>query len=137
MMARSGDGRVWFLPWDGVSVINPHNLHENKIPPPVHIEKITSDDKTLELSNGMHLPTGVRHLDIDYTALSLVVPEKVRFRIKLEGEDRDWRELVNVRHVEYTNLPPKHYRFRVLACNNSGVWNEEGAALDFVIPPAW
>ena len=137
LMARSADGRVWFLPWDGVSVINPHNLHENKIPPPVHIEKITADDKTLELSNGMHLPTAVRHLDIDYTALSLVVPEKVRFRVKLEGEDNDWRELVNVRHVEYTNLPPKHYRFRVLACNNSGVWNEEGAALDFVIPPAW
>jgi signal transduction histidine kinase len=67
----------------------------------------------------------------------LVVPEKVRFRVKLEGEDKDWRELVNVRHVEYTNLSPKHYKLRVLACNNSGVWNEEGASLEFVIPPAW
>jgi len=57
--------------------------------------------------------------------------------VKLEGQDKDWRELVNVRHVEYTNLAPKHYRFLVKACNNSGVWNEEGAALDFVIPPAW
>ena len=137
LMTKSADGRIWFLPWDGVSVIDPHHLPFNKIPPPVHIENIAADDKPLEVSNGMHLPTGVRHLDIDYTALSLVVPEKVRFRVKLEGEDNDWRELVNVRHVEYTNLPPKHYRFRVLACNNSGVWNEEGATLDFVIPPAW
>jgi len=136
-VAETADGKLWFLPWDGVSVIDPHNLPFNKIPPPVHIEKIAADDKPFDISNGMHLPTGVRHLDIDYTALSLVVPEKVRFRVKLEGEDKDWRELVNVRHVEYTNLPPKHYRFRVLACNNSGVWNEEGAALDFVIPPAW
>jgi signal transduction histidine kinase len=125
------------LPWDGVSVIDPHHLPFNKIPPPVHIEKVTADDKTFEVSNGVHLPAQVRSLDIDYTALSLVVPEKVRFRIKLEGQDKDWRELVNVRHVEYTNLPPKHYKFRVLACNNSGVWNEEGASLDFVIPPAW
>ena len=85
----------------------------------------------------MRLPSGVRNLTFDYTALSLVVPDKVRFRVKLEGQDKDWRELVNVRHVEYTNLPPKHYKFRVLACNNSGVWNEEGATLDFVIPPAW
>ena len=131
------DGKIWFAGIGGVSVIDPHNLHENKLPPPVHIENITADDKPVEVSNGIHLPTGVRHLDIDYTALSLVVPEKVRFRVKLEGEDKDWRELVNVRHVEYTNLPPKHYRFRVLACNNSGVWNEEGASLDFVIPPAW
>ncbi len=55
----------------------------------------------------------------------------MRFRFKLEGQDTDWREVVNQRRVEYSNLPPRHYRFRVLACNNSGVWNEEGAALEF------
>jgi signal transduction histidine kinase/ligand-binding sensor domain-containing protein len=136
-VAKTPDGKLWFLPWDGVSVIDPRYLPFNNIPPPVHIENITADDKSYPLSNGVHLPAQIRNLDIDYTALSLVVPEKVRFRIKLEGQDKDWRELVNVRHVEYTNLPPKHYQFRVLACNNSGVWNEEGATLEFVIPPAW
>jgi signal transduction histidine kinase/ligand-binding sensor domain-containing protein len=136
-VTKTPDGKIWFVTHDGVSVIDPRHLPTNKLPPPIHIEKITADDKPVEISTGLHLPTGVRHLDIDYTALSLVVPEKVRFRVKLEGEDSDWRELLNVRRVEYSNLPPKHYRFRVLACNNSGVWNEEGAALDFVIPPAW
>ena len=135
-VAKTADGRLWFLPWDGVSVIDPHNLPFNKIRPPVHIEKVTADDKTFEVSNGVHLPAQVRNLDIDYAALSLVVSEKVRFRVKLEGQDKEWRELTD-RHVQYTNLPPKHYRFRVLACNNSGVWNEEGASLDFVVPPAW
>ena len=61
----------------------------------------------------------------------------MRFRVKLEGQDEGWRELVNQRQVHYTNLSPKHYRFRVLACNNSGVWNEEGALLDFSIAPAF
>jgi len=61
----------------------------------------------------------------------------VRFRYKLEGQDKDWREVVNDRLVQYSNLLPKHYRFRVIAANNSGVWNEQGATLDFVIPPAW
>ena len=68
---------------------------------------------------------------------SKFVPEKVRFRVKLEGQDKDWRELVNERHVQYTNLAPKTYRFLVKACSNSGVWNEEGAALAFTIPPMW
>ena len=136
-VTKSSDGRIWFATFDGVSVIDPHHLAFNKLPPPVHIEKITADDKPIDLSNGMRLPAQVRNLDIDYTALSLVVPEKVRFRVKLEGQDKDWREMVNVRHVEYTNLPPKHYRFRVLASNNSGVWNEVGDSLDFDIPPAW
>jgi len=135
--AKSPDGRIWFLPWDGVSVLDPHNLHDNKLPPPVHIEQVTADDKTYDATNGLRLPPHVRYLAIDYTALSLVAPEKVRFRYKLEGEDKDWREVVNDREVQYRNLAPKHYRFRVLACNNSGVWNEQGAALDFVIPPAW
>ena len=137
LMTKSADGRIWFLPWDGVSVIDPHHLPFNKIPPPVHIEKVTADDKTYDMASGVQLPSGVRNLTIDYTALSLVVPEKVHFRYKLEGQDKDWREVVNDREVQYTNLPPKHYKFRVLACNNSGVWNEEGASLDFVIPPAW
>lgn len=85
----------------------------------------------------MRLSAGVRNLAIDYTALSLVVPEKVHFRYKLEGQNRNWHEVVNDREVQYTNLRPGTYRFRVMACNNSGVWNEEGASLDFVIPPMW
>ncbi len=136
-VSKAPDGRIWFPSFYGISVIDPHNLHENKLPPPVHIEQIIADDKPYDATNGLSLPPHVRYLAIDYTALSLVAPEKVRFRYKLEGEDKDWREVINDRHVQYTNLPPKHYRFRVLACNNRGVWNEEGAALDFVIPPAW
>ena len=136
-VTKSSDGKVWFVNGDTVSFIDPSHIHINMLPLPVHIEQITVDGKAYNARPGLRLPPRVRNLVIDYTALSLVVPEKVRFRVKLEGQDKDWRELVNVRHVEYTNLPPKHYRFRVLACNNSGVWNEEGASLEFVIPRAW
>ncbi len=85
----------------------------------------------------MRLPPRIRDLTIRYTALSLVVPDKVHFRFKLEGQDEDWREVVNQRRVEYSNLPPGNYRFHVIACNNSGVWNEEGAFLDFSIAPTY
>ena len=144
LMTKSADGRVWFLPWDGVSVIDPHHLAYNKLPPPVRIEQIVADGKTYwqnwsggASSSRVKLPPLVRDLAIDYTALSLAVPEKVHFRFKLEGQDKDWREVVNERRVEYSNLPPRHYRFRVMACNNSGVWNEQGASLDFTIDPAY
>src|SRR6185436_16891305 len=72
-----------------------------------------------------------------FTALTFVEPGKVRFRVKLEGQDENWRELVNQRQVHYTNLGPKQYRFRVMACNNDGVWNEQGALLDFSIAPTF
>ena len=136
-VTKSIDGKIWFSPLDGVSIIDPRHLPFNKLPPPVYVQQITADDKKYDPSPGLRLPPQVRDLTIDYTALSLVVPEKVHFRFKLEGQDKDWREVVNVRHVQYSNLPPGNYRFRVIACNNSGVWNEQGASLDFAIAPTY
>jgi signal transduction histidine kinase len=88
-------------------------------------------------ASDMPLPPRIRDLEIGYTALSLAAPEKVHFKYMLEGQDRDWREVVNVRQVQYSNLPPLHYRFRVIACNNSGLWNENGDSLEFSIEPAF
>jgi PAS domain S-box-containing protein len=141
-VARSLDGKMWFQGFSqgfsgGASVIDPQHLPSNKIMPPVHIERITANGKTYDASNELRLPAGIRDLTIGYTALSFVAPEKVRFRFKLEGQDRDWREVANDREVQYSNLPPGDYVFRVTAANNSGVWNEEGAFLDFSIAPAY
>jgi len=137
-VAKSSDGRLWFLTGDGVSVIDPGHLTFNKLPPPVHIEQITADRKTYDVaSDAVHLPSLICDLQIDYTALSLVAPEKTRFRYKLEGHDRDWQDVGTRRQTFYNDLPPKNYRFRVIASNNSGVWNETGVALDFSIAPAY
>jgi signal transduction histidine kinase/ligand-binding sensor domain-containing protein len=140
-VAKSTDGRLWFCGPDGVSVIDPGHLPFNRLPPPVHVNQITADRQTYDVSSDstqrLHLPPLIRDLQIDYTALSLVAPEKVRFRYKLEGYDRDWHEADIRRQAFYTNLPPRNYRFRVTACNNNGVWNETGTYFDFTIDPAY
>jgi len=135
--AKASDGKLWFLPFDGVSVIDPRHIPFNKLPPPVHIEEITADRKKYQTSSNLHLPPLVRDLEIDYTALSLVAPEKIRFRVKLEGRDPDWKDVGNERKAFYNDLPPRNYRFHVKACNNSGVWNEAGDSFDFFIDPAY
>ena len=140
-VAKSRDGKLWFTASDGVSVINPDHIPFNKLPPPVHVEQITADRKSYPATpdgNGqVRLPPLVRDLEIDYTALSFVAPEKVLFRFKLEGWDRDWQDVGNRRQAFYGNLSPGKYRFRVSACNNSGVWNEAGTSLDFSVAPAY
>ena len=136
-VTKSPDGKIWFSAPDGVSIIDPRHLPFNKLPPPVHIEQITADGKSFDSSHSLGLPPRIRDLTIRYTALSLVAPEKVHFRFRLDGQDAGWREVVNNREVQYSNLAPGNYRFRVTACNNSGVWNEEGAILDFSIAPAY
>src|SRR4029079_19490161 len=90
-----------------------------------------------DATTGLVLPDRLLNLSIDYTALSLVAPEKVRFRYMLEGQDAFWKEVVNDRKVQYSDLPPGSYRFRVTASNNSGVWNDTGATLEFSIAPAY
>jgi len=137
VVTRSVDGRLWFAHWDGVTGIDPLHLPINRVLPPVHIEQIIADGKIHVPASGLRLPAQSRDVRIDYTALSLVDPDKVRFRYKLEGQDPDWREVLNIRRAEYSNLAPGNYRFRVTAANNSGVWNQEGASLDFSIAPTY
>ena len=137
-VTRSLEGKIWFQGFSGgASVIDPQHLPNNKITPPVHIEGISANDKTYDASNGLRLPPRIRDLKIAYTALSFVSPEKVQFRYQLEGQDRNWREVANDREVQYSNLAPGNYVFRVIACNNSGVWNEAGDTLEFSIAPVY
>jgi len=135
--SRSQDGRFWFANEDVLQMIDPTHLAMNTLPPPVHVENIIADRKSYPLKQNLVLPPRTRDLEIDYTALSFVVPQKVRFRYKLEGWDADWQNAGTRRQAFYTNLGPRRYSFRVMACNNDGVWNESGAALDFLIVPAF
>ena len=140
-VAKSSDGRLWFSRWDGVSVFDPRRIPYNNIVPPVHVEQIVADGKTYlataDANASLRLPAHIREMEINYTALSFVEPEKVFFRYKLEGFDRDWHDVGNRRQAFYMGIPPGNYRFHVAASNNSGVWNEAGAFLDFSVAPAY
>jgi signal transduction histidine kinase len=135
--ARSVDGRLWFANQSAVQVIDPDRLPHNTLPPPVQIVGIVADHREVSPEAGLRLPPLTRDLQISYTALSLVAPQKVRFRYRLEGHDPDWQDAATRRQAFYNDLPPGDYRFRVIACNNDGVWNDAGASISFTIAPAW
>jgi signal transduction histidine kinase/ligand-binding sensor domain-containing protein len=136
-VSRSPDGRLWFANQSLLQVVDPANLSQNPLLPPVHVEEVIADRKSYPPSSGLRLPALTRDLEIDYTALSFVAPKKVRFRYKLEGHDTNWQEPGLRRQAFYTDLPPGNYRFRVIACNNDGLWNEIGDALNFSIAPVF
>ena len=136
-VSRAADGRLWFAGFDGVGIVDPRALPSNPVPPPVHIEQIVADGVTHAPPTAARLPARVRDVSIEYTALSLGAPEKVAFRYRLEGRDDDWVEAGNRRQAFYTDLPPGSYRFRVIAANDRGIWNEDGAAWAFSVAPAY
>jgi signal transduction histidine kinase/ligand-binding sensor domain-containing protein len=134
-LVESRDGRLWFATASEVASIDPSNIARNPLPPPVQVLSLRSRDVTYPAQKGLRLPVGSRDLQIAYTAPSLAIPERVRFRYKLEGFDERWREAGTRREAMYTNLRPGAYRFRVIAANEDGVWNEAGATLELVVPP--
>ncbi|HEY6805412.1 MAG TPA: two-component regulator propeller domain-containing protein [Pyrinomonadaceae bacterium] len=132
---RDRDGKLWFSTIKGVAIIDPASTQFNKEPPPVSIEQILVDDRQLTDSGAVQLSPVTTRLEFYYTALSYVAPDKVRFRYRLEGFDPDWIDAGAKRSASYTNLRPGKYTFRVLAANNDGVWNEQGAAFQFYLRP--
>jgi signal transduction histidine kinase len=134
---EAGDGKLWFATTGGIYGIDPAKRVHNRVPPPVLIRALTVAGHTIEPIPGLTLPVYTTAVRFDYIGLSLTAAEKVRYRYRLDGVDTDWRELTAARQALYTNLRPGHYTFRVIAANNDGVWNESGASLAFVIPPAF
>jgi signal transduction histidine kinase/ligand-binding sensor domain-containing protein len=130
------DGRLWFVNGRILQMFDPIHPRTNSIPPPVHIEEIVADRHTYLPGSHLSLPALTHDISIDYTGLSFMAPQKVRFRYKLDGRDADWREPGTRRQAFYSDLPPGKYHFHVIACNNDGLWNETGATADFVVLPA-
>jgi signal transduction histidine kinase len=136
---RTTDGRLWFPTSKGLAVFNPEEAKVNQLPPPVIIENMLADGRTVTPfpvgDAPLHIPPGPRRFEFRYTALSFVVPEKVRFKYRLEGLEPDWVDAGTKRSANYSHIPPGSYTFHVIACNSEGVWNDSGATLAFTVQP--
>ncbi|NKB90022.1 MAG: response regulator [Acidobacteria bacterium] len=134
--AKTRDGRLWFPTQDGVVVVDPASLSSNQVPPPVVIETVNAGAREIATESGAtQLQPHERSFQIDYTALSFLAPENVRFRYLLEGYDSDWIEAGSRRTAFFTQVPPGTYTFRVSASNNADVWNETGASAVITVAP--
>jgi signal transduction histidine kinase/ligand-binding sensor domain-containing protein len=136
-IAEAPDGRVWFTTGNGLAWIDPYNLHHNLLPPPLSIKRLTANDDVYAPPSSIMLPAGTSKAEIEYTALSLTVPERLHFRYKLDGVDDGWVEAGNRRQAFYTGLGPGNYKFHVIASNNDGTWNNKGTVAAFSIPPTF
>lgn len=131
------DGRLWFATTVNIAWLDPRAVPRNPLPPPVVIRRVTAGNTSYPLEPNLRLPVGTSALHIEYTALSLSIPERVRFRYQLVGSDTGWQDVEGRREAFYTNLKPGAYSFRVIAANDDGVWNRTGAAVNFTIPPSF
>ncbi len=130
---KASDGRLWFPTQDGVAVVDPGSVRINPQPPPVVIEAALVDRVPISIQGSLTIPPGKENLEIEYTALSFIHSEQIRFRYKLEGLDSDWVDAGSRRTAYYSHLPPGTYEFHVIADNSDGVWNNEGQRLTITV----
>lgn len=142
---KSADGRLWFPTAEGIAVINPETISINQLPPPVLIEEVMIErasvtnevfQSAVAHQSEIALAHGQNNLEINYTALSFISSEQLKFKYKLENLDAGWNEVGTRRTAYYSYLPPGEYVFRVIAANRDGIWNEQGASIKIrVYPP--
>ncbi len=136
---KTETGKLWFPTARGAVVIDPDNFKINEVKPPVDIVSFVVDEKEIpfEKNKKIELKPGVSTFEIKYTALSLLFPEKTKFKYKLEGVDDKWINAGTRRVAFYAKLKPGDYKFTVIAANNDDVWNEKGKSIEFEIEPHW
>ncbi|MEN3333756.1 MAG: hypothetical protein V7641_3121 [Blastocatellia bacterium] len=130
-------GWIWFSTNRGLAVVDPGQVTNHSVPAMVHIEEVMADGSGVDLQGEVHIPGARQRITFSYAGLSLSVPERVRFRYKLDGFDQDWSEPVATREAVYTNLGPGSYRFRVIASNSDGLWNGLESMIEFEIEPVF
>ena len=128
---------LWFSTIDGVLSIDTAKTVKNSVVPPVYIQSVIEDGNAVDGKDLVSLRKGTQDLEINYTALSLSIPERVLFRYKLENFDKDWQDAGTRRQALYPRLPPGRYTFHVIACNNDGLWNDTGASIVIDLPPTF
>ena len=136
-MVEGEDGLLWFATPNQIGWLDPAHLTRNATPPPVLVLRVAAGEAQYDAVPGLKLPEATRNVRVDFTALSLTIPERVRFRYRLDGVDNDWQDPGNRRQAFYTNLEPGSYKFRVMAANEDGVWNPDEAQLEFEILPSY
>jgi signal transduction histidine kinase len=135
---KTPDGRLWFPTSKGLVAVDPLNVETNPLPPPVQMEAMLVDDHPVDVGATkipIKISPGRHRFEFQYTGLSFVDPEKVRFKYRLKGFETEWVKADTKRTVNYNYIPPGNYSFQVIACNNDGVWNETGASLPFNVEP--
>jgi ligand-binding sensor domain-containing protein len=134
---RNAPEAVWFATTRGLVVVDRAARPWNRQPPPVVLEAVLVENVSVPFGGGVRVAPGKESLRFEYTALSLTAPGKVNFRYQLDGFDRDWSEPSTSRAARYPKVPPGNYHFRVVACNNDGVWNETGTSVAVTVVPFW
>jgi len=135
---RDEDGTFWFGTVNGLIHFDPNAMNQNSAEAIINITstRIFYNDTALPVNST--LPYYLNNISFEYIGICLTNPGKVRYKYMLAGYDKNWSPETKETFARYSNLLPGRYNFKVISCNNEGLWNKEPATFSFSIsPPFW
>ena len=137
VLTEAPDGRIWYASSIQVGWIDPARIARNTLAPVAQVTSLRTDLRNYVPGSRLMLPQYTRNVDLAFTAATLGIPERARFRYRLDGLENAWRDAGALRFASYSNLGPGDYRFEVIAANEDGVWSSAPATLPLRIAPAF
>ena len=132
---KSQKGDLWFGTANGASRIELSKLESKGLEPLTHIMDMQVNYSARSMIAGMKLNFKERSILFDYYSICLTNPDVVKYKVMLEGADKDWRPVTTETRVIYSALPPGKYTFKVIASNSEGTWNNKPVSFHFTIKP--
>jgi ligand-binding sensor domain-containing protein/serine phosphatase RsbU (regulator of sigma subunit) len=132
---KSPDGDMWFGTANGATHLRPSEIPIRDLEPLTHLMSMRVNYKTREMTSGLKLNSNEKSVLFDYYSICLTNPDVVRYKVKLDGADKDWQPVTDQTRAIYSALPPGKYTFNVIASNSQGVWNSKPVTFHFIIRP--
>jgi signal transduction histidine kinase/DNA-binding response OmpR family regulator len=136
---KTSDGTMIFGGVKGLTVFHPDSLKFNEHVPQIHIVGVMVNNQKYDLDgkSSMSLSYDQNLLNFDFAALEFTNPTQNQYRYQLIGVDKEWVTLGNKNSIQFANLAPGNYTFKVLGSNNDGIWSDQPATIKFTIRPPW
>ena len=132
---KSPSGELWFGTANGAVHMRTSEASTRSLEPLTHLMSMRVNYETREMVPGLKLSYNERSVLFDYYSICLTNPDVVRYKVKLDGADEDWRPVTDQTRAIYSALPPGKYTFNVIANNSQGIWNSKPVSFHFVIMP--
>jgi ligand-binding sensor domain-containing protein/serine phosphatase RsbU (regulator of sigma subunit) len=128
-------GDLWFGTANGAIHLTPSETATQSLEPLTHLMSMRVNYEIREMTPGMKLNYNEKSVLFDYYSICLTNPDVVRYKVKLDGADEDWRPVTDQTRAIYSALPPGKYTFNVIARNSQGIWNSKPVSFQFIIEP--
>ncbi len=153
-LCRLKNGNILVGTTNGLNIFNPDSIHDIKFKPKAFFTSLRIQNEVIEIGDTINgrvvLPKNINYLNrlvispldkiftLEFAAKTFTLPEKCRFKYKLDGFEKTWKTTdAQRRYATYSNLDPGSYTFHIKASNSDGVWSNEETTLQITVLPSF